>query len=239
MTKYLLIPVYNEANNIVKLSESLRHYKSEDLFLVFSDDYSTDQSVALLREHFLDFQFHVIENKINQGPGGAFNSGFEWVLNHSTGDDDLLITMEADGTSDLKILPIMLNLAKAQFDLVLASVYAQGGGFSSTSLIRKLLSFAANMLFRVLFNVKVLTMSSFYRVYRLDFLRKMKKEESTLIEEKGFICMLEVLLKAIRHNAKIIEVPMILQSDLRVGKSKMKVMRTTFEYLNFLIKYKF
>ena len=239
MIKYLLIPVYNEADNIEKLSRALENYKSDEFFIVFSDDCSKDNSVKLLKEHFSDYHFHVIENSVNQGPGGAFNTGFEWILDHSTSNDDLLITMEADGTSDLAILPVMTYLAQDQFDLVLASVYAQGGGFSSTSFLRKYLSFAANMLFRSLFDVKVLTMSSFYRVYKISLIRRLKEEEGAIITETGFICMLEVLLKAIKHNSKIIEVPMILQSQKRVGKSKMKVLKTSIEYLRFLFKAKF
>ena len=77
-------------------------------------------------------------------------------------------------------------------------------------------------------------MSSFYRVYSLDLLKRVKNKFDNIIEEKGFICMLEVLLKSIKCNAKIIEVPMVLKSDKRVGKSKMKIFKTTISYLKFL-----
>jgi hypothetical protein len=47
--------------------------------------------------------------------------------------------------------------------------------------------------------------------------------------------MIEILLKAIREDAKIIEVPMILKSNVRKGKSKMKIWKTSWSYIKFLI----
>ena len=124
------------------------------------------------------------------------------------------------------------------YSLVLASVYAQGGGFEETSFIRKLISSIANLLFRFVFDVKVLTISSFYRVYSVKLLRDIKKSKGHLITEKGFICMLEILMKAINCNAKIIEVPMVLKSSKRKGKSKMKILKTIIDYIKFLIRMK-
>ena len=122
--------------------------------------------------------------------------------------------------------------------MVLASIYAQGGGFYKTTFSRRLISTIANLFFRFLFNVQVLTISSFYRVYSLTLLKKVKQQYDVLISENGFICMLEILLKSISCNAKIIEVPMTLNSNKRIGKSKMKIFRTIFEYLIFVTSFK-
>ena len=130
----------------------------------------------------------------------------------------------------------MLQINNLGYDLVLASVYAQGGGFDKTSFFRKLISSVANLLFRYFFNLKVLTLSSFYRVYNVSLLRKIKSEYGIIIKEKGFICMLEILLKSVNVNAKIIEVPMVLKSDLRQGKSKLKIVKTSYAYFKFLIR---
>ena len=48
--------------------------------------------------------------------------------------------------------------------------------------------------------------------------------------------MLEILLKIIRLKGKIIEIPMILKSNERIGRSKMKILKTTFSYISFLIR---
>ena len=146
--------------------------------------------------------------------------------------------MEGDNTSDISILPHMIKISEMGYDLVLASAYAQGGGFEKTSLIRKIISFFANMLFRAFFNIKVLTLSSFYRVYKITLIKSIKIAYGSIIREKGFICMLEILIKAIHVHAKIIEVPMLLKSDQRKGKSKMKLITNTLSYLRFLLSFK-
>ncbi len=62
--------------------------------------------------------------------------------------------------------------------------------------------------------------------------------DKQLFKETGFICMLEILIKAIKCDAKIIEVPMVLKSTKRIGKSKMKIVKTSMDYLKFLIRLK-
>lgn len=237
---YLLIPTYNESLNIQRLYDELSLINlDEEIHFVFSDDGSSDNTIDLIQSIFDTNKTTVLKAKQNAGPGNAFNSGFEWILENSTNSSDRIVTMEADCTSDISILTDLLTINKLGYNLVLASVYAQGGGFSKTSFFRKLLSSIANLLFRFAFNVKVLTLSSFYRVYTVDLIRKVKINHPQLIKEKGFICMLEILLKCIEVNAKIIEVPMVLNSDKRVGKSKMKIFKTSITYMKFLFRYKF
>lgn len=175
----------------------------------------------------------------NHGPGYAFNTGFEWILENSKDPlRDKIITMEADCTSDLTIAETMIRISDIGFDLVLASVYVQGGGFEKTSMMRKFLSFFANMLLRQKFDIRVLTLSSFYRLYSVSLIRKIKDKYGTIIKETGFISMIEFLLKAINVKASIIEVPVKLLSDKRKGDSKMKKMKTSMSYLSFLMKTK-
>lgn len=210
----------------------------DDFFFVFSNDGSSDNSIDVIKKHFGGLQYAIVGDATNHGPGYAFNNGFEWILNHSENKDDLVITMEADCTSDITLLPKMIAISRLGFDMVLASVYAQGGGFSKTNFFRKLISSIASLLFRFLFNIKVLTLSSFYRAYTVNILRKIKSQNKQIISEKGFICMLEILIKAIYEHATIIEIPMILNSKRRIGKSKMKVIKTTWLYFRFIIKQK-
>ncbi len=234
---YFLIPVFNEELNIPNLFTELNALSlQEEFFFVFSDDGSTDQTKTLIQQYFDQKPFVILGDGVNRGPGAAFNTGFEWILATSNNPNDRVVTLEADCTSDLSILPVMLMLNQMQYDLVLASVYAQGGGFDKTSFYRKFTSAVANFIFRFLFNVQVLTLSSFYRVYSLSILRKIKATQPAIIAETGFICMLEVLVKAIHQHAKVIEVPMKLHSSKRRGQSKMKVLKTTFQYFSYLIK---
>lgn len=207
----------------------------EEKFFLFADDGSTDRSKEEIAKHFSKVNYKIIGERINSGPGNAFNDGFNWIIKYSTSDKDIVVTLESDCTSDLSILPRMLALNKLGYSLILASVYAQGGGFEKTSFFRKSISSIANLLFRLIYDVKVLTLSSFYRCYDITLLKKIhKRYNEKIINEPGFICMLEILLKAIKSGAKIIEVPVILHSSKSLGKSKMKITKTTFAYLRFL-----
>ena len=237
MNKFILIPIFNEEKNIPKLFENLNsNVNLKEYFFVFSNDGSSDKSVEKIQKYFKNQNFKILNSSTNKGPGFAFNIGFNWILNKSKNDKDLIITIESDNTSDINILNEMILLNNIGYDLVLASIYAQGGGFEKTSLSRKIISAFANLIFRFFFNIKVLTLSSFYRVYSVKIIRKIKSKHGEIIKEYGFISMLEILLKIIRLKGKIIEIPMILKSNERIGKSKMKILKTTFSYISFLIR---
>ena len=234
---YVLIPTYNEEQNIERLRKNLDPYvQRSEVHFVFADDHSTDQTISVIGSQFGTNSCTVLPTEENKGPGDAFDRGFNWILENSENPSDVIVTMEADNTSDLGILETMLLLNERGYELVLASVYAQGGGFQKTTFIRKVISFFANMLFRSLLNLKVLTLSSFYRVYSVHKVREVKERFGTIITEQGFICMVELLLKLVKCETTVIEVPMVLESTNRVGRSKMKIMRTTMQYLRFLTK---
>lgn len=237
MRTYFLIPVYNETANLELLSENLfRTETRSEKFYVFVDDHSSDESVALTGRLFAGKPYHIITKDRNLGPGDSFNKGFEWILDNGADDDDLIITLEADNTSDFELIPDLVTISELGFNLVLPSVYAQGGGFQRSSFFRKLISFTANMFLRTAFNVKVQTLSSFFRLYRAGLIRKIRNDYTMIISEKGFVCMFEILLKAIRSEARIIEVPTVLRSQNRKDRSKMKVLRTTRQYLAYVTR---
>jgi dolichol-phosphate mannosyltransferase len=238
MTYYFLIPFLNEENNLGFLIQNLRKgLSTRRLFFVFVNDGSTDNSVSVIEKNLSGLDFIILGGKQNHGPGYAFNTGFEWILNHSKNESDKIITCEADNTSDTNILEKMVAISELGYSLVLASVYVQGGGFSKTSFIRKLMSSIANLLFRFIFNIQAQTLSSFYRVYHIKLLHDVKSRFTTIINEPGFICMLEILIKAIHCNAQIIEVPMMLDSSRRKGKSKMRMMKTSLSYFKFILMF--
>ena len=234
--KYVLIPLYNEEENIENLFKEIDQFiinKYSDPFFVFVDDSSADNTVKLLNQYFEKLNYIILTKESNQGPGHSFNIGFEWIISHGK-SGDTIITMEADCTSDLAILDTMLILSEKGFYLVLASIYAQSGGFQSTGFMRKFLSFGANFLLRFVLDIKVLTLSSFYRIYSYDIVREVSNNNKKIIEESGFISMIEMLYKCIKLNASVIEVPMTLKSDKRKGKSKMKIFKTVVSYIKFL-----
>jgi dolichol-phosphate mannosyltransferase len=231
-----LVPVYNEAPNMPALAASLMQAGGGALF-VFVDDGSTDGTPDAIRRSFPEGRCRVMENKVNRGPGYSFNAGFEWIAANASGDKVCVVTLEGDNTSDLSVLPAMFSKMDEGHDLVLASVYAPGGGFSRPSHYRKFISNLANGMLRRVFRLDTLTLTSFFRVYDAGLLRRIKEKFGSFCDERGYLCKVELLLRARACGARIAEVPVTLQSHRRIGRSKMKVLKTGIDCLRFIVRH--
>lgn len=231
-----VVPALNEEQNIARLLSSvcaleLPGYVRE--FLLVNDG-STDRTRDAVLEFGDRIPVHVEDHPANLGVGQGFRTGFAAAMARLS-DDDVVVTIEADNTSDLGILPAMLHQLEKGSDVSLASCYAPGGGIKGTTFFRILLSKVANGIIKYVCGVKeVHTYSSFYRAYRAGPLRRvMQAYGDRFIEEAGFVCMVEVVVKLHRRKLRITEVPMVLDGSLRQGTSKMKVMKTMFGYAHF------
>jgi dolichol-phosphate mannosyltransferase len=236
---FFIIPAYNEEKNISILLESIEKKMKGTGYsykLIVVNDGSTDDTKRAVERYEKKLPIILLNHDKNKNVGQVFRTAFEHILK-TADDQDIIITKEADNTSDLGILDKMLNMVNNGYDLVLASCYARTGRVMGTTLDRRILSFCANMMIKILFPIRgVHTYSSFYRAYRAGSLRKAcRAYDNQLIEEAGFGCMVEMLIKLSRLPLKISEVPMILHCDFRKGKSKMNKWRTISEYI-FLIR---
>jgi dolichol-phosphate mannosyltransferase len=234
----IAIPAYNEEKNIGSLLEriaALGHNPAEYRVLVVNDG-STDNTVNVVKSFQDRMPVTLLNHETNRGVGQVFRTVFAAVLDMA-GPEDIIVTMEADNTSDLAILKEMIRQVEQGSDVVLASCYAEGGGVEGSNIYRIVLSEAANLLLRLFYPIGVRTYSSFYRAYRAEALRAAYEAyEEKLIEEDGFVCMVEALVKLSRLPLHITEVPMVLSTDKRQGGSKMKVVRTIWGYLRFIAR---
>jgi dolichol-phosphate mannosyltransferase len=142
--------------------------------------------------------------------------------------------MEGDNTSRHELVQIMLNRAVAEdYEVVLASPYMYGGGIINTNSWRVLLSKVANLFVKEILGIQgIITASSFFRLYRAPAIKRLQQRYGdAIIERVGFECMVELLIKMINLRLRISEVPMVLDTSLRTGKSKMKVWRTIRGYI--------
>jgi dolichol-phosphate mannosyltransferase len=215
-----------------KMDEIGRPYR-----LVVVNDGSTDGTKELVESYAKRFPITLLNHDANKNVGQVFRTGFQYVLSQA-GPDDIIVTKEADNTGDLDILPTMLKNIENGYDFVLASCYAKGGKIIGTTADRRLLSFVANTMLKVCFPMRgINTYSSFYRAYRAESLKKaFEAYGGRLIEEDGFVCMVEMLVKLRRLPVKIVEVPMVLRCNLRKGASKMKKRQTMAAYLRLIFK---
>ena len=236
-TVHVLIPVLNEAPNIPSLALGLSKWKEEipgyAFRFIFINDGSTDETPRLLDELSGSLPVSTLHHKTCQGPGKAFATGFA-SLAGKLGSGDMVVTMEGDNTSRPHILRLMLGRVEREGnDVVLASPYTYGGGLTNTSLLRTFLSHAANGLMKMVLNLHGLnTFSSFYRLYTADAIKTLQTHYGNgILENKGFECMVELLYKMALLRFSISEVAMRLDTSLRKGKSKMKILRTMRGYL--------
>lgn len=237
---HAVVPVLNEEPNVASLALRLKDALQpfSPYRVLFVDDGSTDRTVEVLKTR--DAQVETISHPRNQGPGAAFRTGFKHIL-RTLQPSDIVITLEGDGTSDLAILPRMLGrIRNEDDDIVLASCYLFGGGIKGTSLHRVGLSHIANALVKQTLGLSGLaTLSSFFRVYQgRALLRLQETFGDRLFESNGFESQVEILHLAARLRLRISEVPMVLDGSRRVGKSKMKILRTSMAYLRLVARYR-
>lgn len=236
---HFVLPVYNEAPNLPELLSSLREWarsRHEDCRLIAVDDGSTDASAEILLE-FQGLPLTLIRHGLNRGVAQVFRSALCAWRECGAGSHDLLVTLEADNTSSLDILDRMVHTARDGYDVVLASCYAPGGQVVGTNLLRKTLSFCANLILRCTPGMpQVDTFSSFYRIHRAPFLaHALTAYGDNLIQEHGFVCVVEMLLKFGLMDARIAEVPLRLDGSRRKDSSKMKILHTIHGYLQLFL----
>jgi dolichol-phosphate mannosyltransferase len=227
-----VIPVYNESENIANLMADLGPRARElGARIIFVDDGSTDGTAEIIEAHRQDLHLAVVRHEVNRGLGTAINSGLRAALGESS-DNDAIVTIEGDNTSDLDDLPRMLAQFNQGADVVLASVYAPGGRIVGVAPWRLAASKAVSNSFRYVGGLKdIHTLSSLYRVYRAGTLRRAAETYGwLLVREPGFAANVELLLKLYNAGANVAEVPTVNDWSRRLGVSKMNLKPTVVAY---------
>jgi dolichol-phosphate mannosyltransferase len=227
-----VVPAYNEEANIANLFADLApRAKALGARVILVEDGSTDRTLEVIEEHRGDLDLRVVRHPRNLGLGTAINTGLRAALQEA-GDDEPIVTLEADCTSDLDDLPRMLELYEQGFDIVLASVYAPGGKIVGVEGWRLWASKSVSGAFRVAGGLRdIHTLSSLYRVYRAGTVRRAADTYGyLLVREPGFAANVELLLKLHNAGAKIAEVPTVNDWGKREGVSKMQLGPTVRAY---------
>jgi len=234
---HIVVPVFNESGNLPRLFASFGNLHSQfadrlKTEFILVDDGSTDGTADAARGLTDGLPLTILTHETNLGPGRAFSSAFEHLSNTLT-DEDWVATMEGDNTSRHELLAQMLTRSDEGYDVILASPYMYGGGITNAPTHRVLLSHIANGFAKEFLGCHgLITVSSFFRLYRGSALRTlMNRYGSGIIESSGFECMLEMVMKMVHLKMAVSEVPMVLDTSARVGKSKMKLLRTIRGYL--------
>lgn len=234
-----VIPFYNEQENVKPLIEKIGATCSNSKYVIVTvNDGSTDKTGENLATLKNRFPLMIITHKRNGGLHQAMKSGFRKAVKIAK-PTDLIIRMEGDQTHDPSYLSAMVRNDYDDYDVVVASRHAEGGGQIGVPPFRIALSLGISVLSRLLFNLPIKDVTSGYRCYRARILERIiSTYGEKFITVKGFGDNLELLIKAKRQGAKIVEVPFVLNYSKKSGKSKLKVFKTIVNYLRLLWRLK-
>lgn len=241
-TVWLALPAYNEERSLPALLERCvpvartLDNQGQHFAVLVVDDGSRDGTIEAARPFSSRLRLEVIPHDRNRGLGAALRTGLTAALARAA-DDDRIATMDADNTHDPALIPDMLRRMDEQHaDVVIASRYAPGGREIGLSPLRRVLSRGASFLLSMSVGVRgARDYTCGYRLYRAATLRRAAAAwGERLVEEAGFTCMAEVLLKLGRGGARVAESPLVLRYDLKEGASKMKMTRTIARYFELI-----
>ncbi len=234
---HVILPAYNEVDSLAPLLQRLGRSDAVQLSVWVVDDGSTDGTGQVAAQGAPGLDVQVVAHPTNLGLGQAVESGLLAVL-QTASDDDVVIVMDADDTHDPGLIEAMTDAIVAGADIVICSRFVQGGDDSTAPWFRRLLSRMAAELFRVTLRSEgVNDFTSGFRAYRVSLLRRATRHwGERLIEEQGFACMVELLLKLRHCRPTIVEVPLVLRYDRKQGASKLRLRRTVAQYVKLLLR---
>lgn len=242
-TVHIVLPAYNEAEALPPLLSAI-HAAFDESDVAYSviivDDGSQDDTARLASQASFHMPVVLVEHEVNQGLAAAIRTGFRAALAQCA-PGDVIVLMDADNTHPPALVHRMLGMVRDGQDVVIASRYQPGAQVVGVPWHRDLLSLGARGLFRFIFPIEgVRDYTCGYRAYRESVLRQaMADYGDDFVSEKGFSCMVDVLLKLRRYDLSMGEVPLILRYDQKGGASKMRVARTIWQTLALIIRRRF
>jgi dolichol-phosphate mannosyltransferase len=209
----VIIPTYNERENIESIVGRVRAAVSEADILV-ADDNSPDGTGKIadgLADD--DERVHVLHRAGKEGLGAAYIAGFHWGIEHGF---DVLVEMDADGSHQPEELPRLLS-ALGEADLVIGSRWIRGGTVENWPINREILSRGANLYARIMLGFPVRDSTGGYRAYRATTLQKIDIDG---VSSQGYCFQVDLTLRTVRGGLRVTEVP-IRFVERTHGASKM------------------
>jgi dolichol-phosphate mannosyltransferase len=210
----IVIPTYNERENIVDLLTQIREI-IPGAHVVVVDDRSPDGTGDAVRS-FCNADggtsVVLIERTGERGLGNAYREGLRYGLDHGYA---VLVTMDADFSHNPLHLPAILEGCR-DHDVVIGSRYIRDGGTINWRIRRILLSWLANRFARFILNLRGADLTSGFRAYRRKILEDIVPEK---VRSNGYSFLVEMLFRAQRKNARVLEVPIVF-FDRTMGTSK-------------------
>ena len=219
MSLAIVIPVYNEGDNILQTLDSIYTQVKTDKNVYIIYDFDGDSTLPVLKKKTYS-NLHLMKNKYGRGVLNAIKTGLE-----DTKEDAVLVTM-ADGSDEYDGIDIMYGKIKQGFGIVVGSRYMRGGRQLGGPFVKSLMSRIAGVSAHYLSRIPTHDISNSFRMYSREVLRSTKIESTG-----GFELGMEITVKAYIKGYKITEIPTTWH-DRAAGKSNFKLWKWLPSYLH-------
>lgn len=222
MKAVVVIPTYNESENIRSLIKQILKLGIKNLEILVVDDNSPDKTWKIV-EDIGNKKVNLLLRKKDKGRGRAGAAGFKKALDMGA---DFIIEMDADFSHNPRYIPTLLKKMN-EADVVLGSRAVKGGKDVGRPKARLVITKFANLYIKILLGLDVKDCNSGYRCFRREVLEKINPDK---IMSKGPAIVQEVLFKAHLKGFKICEIPITFK-EREKGNSKLGVRQLYQGYL--------
>lgn len=214
MNALVVLPTFNEAENILEVLERIRE-ASADLEVLVVDDGSPDGTADLAEKWGIEHDgVQVMRRTEKSGLGSAYRAGFAEGL---TQGFDILIEMDSDLQHDPAMLPALVHAVEDGAHLAIGSRYVPGGEVPEWKFSRRFISQAGNVYASLVLGMHVRDATAGFRAYAADALRQI---DLPAIKADGYGFQIEMAYNVYRNHGRIVEVPITFGERQR-GASKM------------------
>ncbi len=214
MSTLVIIPTYNEAENIAWIIEQVFTHHT-DVDILIADDGSPDGTGEIADKlAAADPRVNVMHRAGKQGLGSAYRAGFAWGIERNY---DLLVEMDADGSHRPEDLAVLLKASAAGADLVLGSRWVPGGGVVNWPWYRRMISRGGTLYAQVMLGIPIRDATGGYRVFRRETLERLPLDE---VASQGYCFQIDMARRVLDEGMTIVEVPITFVERVR-GQSKM------------------
>ena len=239
----VVLPAFNEQDALIPVVTSIAATMNEyqvRYSIIIVDDGSDDRTAEIASDLGQEFPVDLIKHPKNMGLAQAMRTGLKAATKISD-ENDIVVTMDADNTHPAGLIDRMRRLISEGHDVVIASRYQSGSRVLGVPLFRRATALGARLLFTLILPIRgVRDYTCGFRAYRVSLLTKaFERYDGRFIEEQGFSCMAEILLKLGKMKPIAGEVPMILRYDRKDGESKMAVGNTIVQTLRMALRIRF
>lgn len=210
----VIIPTYNESQNIESITNRIRRAVPAADILV-ADDNSPDGTGRIAdRLAESDDHIHVMHRKGKEGLGAAYLAGFHWGLDRGYG---VLVQHDADGSHQPEELPRLLKAIDDGADMVKGSRWVKGGSVVNWPRSRQFISKGGSLWTRLWLGIPVKDATGGFNAFRASTLRGISLDE---VASAGYCFQIDLVWRTIRKGYRVVEVP-IEFVEREFGDSKM------------------